>query len=341
MNEAKRDAGKILLAHGGGGRLTRELVENLILPVFRNPILEKLEDSACLRDPRKRLAFTTDSYVVKPLFFPGGDIGRLAIAGTVNDLAMAGASPLYMAFSMIIEEGFSQDLLRRVISSAQETADSAGVEIVAGDTKVVEKGSADGLFLTVTGLGVIEEGIEISAAGAKPGDLIVVSGLMGEHGIAILTARKELGLGIEIKSDCAPLNRLVEKMLAATRNIHCLRDPTRGGLAATLCEIAGQSGVGMLIEEEKVPVSEEVRGACEMLGLDPLHLANEGKLVAVLPPEDTDKVLAAMREDPLGSNSVVIGEVKGEEKGRVLLRTLLGGLRLVEMGRGEELPRIC
>lgn len=331
---------KILLAHGSGGKLAHELVEKNFLTALHNPFLAKLDDSAVI-DFKGRLAFTTDSYVVNPIFFPGGDIGRLAVCGTVNDLAMSGARPLYLSLSFIIEEGLPLDDLSKIIGSIKETALEAGVEIVTGDTKVVNKGSADRLFINTAGIGIIPEGVDISGSNARPGDKVILSGAIGEHGIAVLSQREGLSFSTRLESDCAPLNSMVAEMLAASRNIHCLRDPTRGGLATTLNELAEQSKTGIIVEEESVPVSEEVLGACEMLGLDPLYVANEGKLVAIVPAEDADKVLRAMQENRYGTKAAVIGEVRAGHPGRVVMKTCLGATRVIDMLTGDLLPRIC
>ena len=331
---------KILLAHGSGGKLAHELVEKSFLKAFANPLLAKLDDSAVF-DFSGRLAFTTDSYVVSPIFFPGGNIGKLAVYGTVNDLAMSGAKPLYLSLSFIIEEGLPQDELSEVIDSIQKAAQEAEVEIVTGDTKVVNRGSADQLFINTAGVGIIPKGIEISGSNARPGDKVLLSGTIGDHGIAVLSQREGLSFSTQLESDCAPLESLVAEMLEASPNIHCLRDPTRGGLATTLNELAKQSKVSIRIEEEKIPVREEVLGACEMLGFDPLYVANEGKLVAIVPPEDADKVLKAMRRNYYGKDAVIIGEVKAEHPGRVVMKTCLGASRLVDMLVGDLLPRIC
>jgi len=333
---------RILLAHGSGGKLGHDLIEELFLPNFDNPILARLDDSALIElETGARLAFTTDSYVVSPLFFPGGDIGKLATCGTVNDLSMSGAKPLYMSASFIIEEGFPLADLKRIVLSMRKVAEESGVKIVAGDTKVVGEGAADGIFVNTTGVGLVPEGVHISGANAQPGDMIVVSGTLGDHGIAIMSQREGLEFASSLESDCAPLQGLVARMLEASPEIHCLRDPTRGGLATTLNEMASQSQAGFLIEEEKIPVRDEVRGICELLGLDPLYLANEGKLVAVVPPHAADRVLEAMRGHHYGKASVVIGQVLSDHPGRVIMKTTLGAHRLVEMAVGELLPRIC
>jgi hydrogenase expression/formation protein HypE len=336
---------KILLAHGSGGRLSHELVGKEFLPPWANPILDQLDDSAVFSLARDgsgpRLAFTTDSYVVKPLFFKGGDIGRLAVCGTVNDLAMVGAEPLYLSAGFVIEEGLPLATMRAVVRSMREAAAEAGVSIVTGDTKVVESGAADGLFVNTAGLGVVRPNVEIGGGRAVVGDAVILSGSIGDHGIAVLSQREGLEFESPVASDVAPLNRLVAAMIAASANVHVLRDPTRGGLATTLNEIAGQSGVGLQIEEGKIPLKEGVWAACEMLGFDPLHVANEGKLVAMVAPQDAQTVLAAMRATRYGEEAAIIGEVTAEPAGKVLMKTNIGGTRIVHMLVGEMLPRIC
>jgi len=331
----------VLLGHGSGGRLTAELVRKLFLPAFDNPALARLDDQAVISLDGLRLAFTTDSFVVQPLFFPGGDIGSLAVHGTVNDLAMGGAQPLCLSAAFILEEGLPLATLERVVRSMQEAAAAAGVEIVTGDTKVVEKGSGDGLFINTTGLGVVPAGVELSADRARPGDRILLSGPLGDHGIAVLAQREGLEFDCAIESDSAPLHTLVAAMLSASGSIRCLRDPTRGGLATALNEIAAQSRVGIRIEEAAIPVREEVQGACELLGLDPLYVANEGKLVAIVAPEVAEPLLAALRAHPLGARAQLIGAVTDGRPGEVVLRTRLGTSRLVDMLSGDQLPRIC
>lgn len=331
---------KILLAHGSGSRLSHDLIEKILAPPLNNPILSRMDDSAVFELSGK-IAFTTDSYVVSPIFFPGGDIGRLAVCGTVNDLSMSGACPLYISLALIIEEGLEIEDLRRVIESVSETAQEAGVIIVTGDTKVVDRGKADRLFINTTGIGLIEGEADISGSNARPGDRIILSGGIGEHGMAVMSKREGLRFNLPVTSDCAPLNRLAADMLAASRRIHCLRDPTRGGLASTLNEFARQSGVGVSIEEAKIPIHDGVRGACELLGLDPLYIANEGKLVAVIDPADADTVLSAMRKNKYGGQAAIIGEVTAEHKGRVVMKTRIGSSRIVDMPAGEILPRIC
>jgi len=334
------------MAHGGGGRAMRELIDKLILPAFDNPRLAMLEDQArvglgSLAEHGDRLAFTTDSYVVAPLFFPGGDIGKLAICGTVNDLAMSGATPLFLSCGLIIEEGLPTADLERVLASMAEQARAAGVQVVTGDTKVVNRGAADKLFINTAGIGVIARGVEIAATRARPGDVVIVNGTLGDHGVAILVARNELELQSNIISDCQPLHSLVQAMLAACPDIRCLRDATRGGLATVLNEFAVSSKVGIRLQERALPLKPEVRGACEMLGLDVLYMANEGKLVAVVPHEAAAAVLAAMRAHPAGVASAVVGEVLAEPAGHVVLNTVFGGERVVDMLVGEQLPRIC
>jgi hydrogenase expression/formation protein HypE len=338
---------KILLAHGSGGRLSHELIRDLFLPHFPAPALARLDDAAVVEllaaasSGAGRLALTTDSHVVKPLFFPGGDIGRLAVCGTVNDLAMVGATPLYLTAGFVIEEGLDLETIRRVVASMQASAEEAGVEIVTGDTKVVERGGADQLFINTAGLGAIADGIDISASNASPGDMILLSGAIGDHGLAVLSEREGLAFRSQLASDVAPLNQLVATMLTASPDIHVLRDPTRGGLATTLNEIALQSQVALVIEENKVPVHEGVRAACEMLGYDPLYVANEGKLVAMVGGDAAEAILEAMRRDPHGEEAAIIGEVRAKPEGKVLLRTGIGGTRIVDMLAGELLPRIC
>ena len=332
---------RILLGHGSGGRLSADLLREIFLPAFHNPVLAQLNDQAVVSVEGVRLAFTTDSFVVNPLFFPGGDIGSLAVYGTVNDLAMGGAAPLFLSASFIIEEGLPLETLRRVVFSLRQAAEKVGVEVVTGDTKVVEKGKGDGLFINTSGIGRVPNGVNLSADQARPGDSIVLSGTLGDHGIAILSQREGLEFETPIESDAAPLHSLVAAMLEATRSIRCLRDPTRGGLSSTLNEITAQSRVGMVIDEISLPIREEVKGACELLGLDPLYVANEGKLVAIVAAEEADQLLAAMRGHPLGVNSRIIGKVVEAHPGVVTMRTYLGTSRIVDMLAGDQLPRIC
>jgi hydrogenase expression/formation protein HypE len=337
---------QIVLGHGSGGKLTAELIDKVFRPAFANSILDKLDDQAVVQVNGTRLAFTTDSFVVTPIFFPGGDIGRLAINGTVNDLAMSGARPLYLAAAFILEEGLAADDLRRVVESMREAASEAGVLLVTGDTKVVNRGKGDQVFITTTGLGVIDRPVEISADRARPGDKIILSGFIGDHGMAIMSQRENLEFEGAIESDCAPLYGLVSAMLEVTGSdglptIHCLRDPTRGGVATTLNEIAGRSQVGMLLQERDIPVRETVQGACEILGLDPLYVANEGKLVAIVAAAAADEIVQQMRQHPLGGKAVVIGEVVADHAGMVLMKTEIGGTRVLDVMFGEQLPRIC
>lgn len=334
------DNKKILLAHGSGGRMSQDLIGKSIVQRLSNPVLDKMDDAGVF-ELNGRAAFTTDSYVVSPIFFAGGDIGKLAVCGTVNDLSMAGATPLYITLGLIIEEGLPVDTLEKVVQSICQAAEEAGVKVAAGDTKVVNQGSADKIFINTSGIGVVPEGIDISGANAQPGDKIILSGSIGDHGMAIMSDREGLNFKIPIASDCAPLNGLVADMLAVSKDIRSLRDPTRGGLATTLNELAAQSGTGIEIEEEKIPVNETVRAACEVLGFDPLYVANEGKLVAIVPAEDTEKVLAAMKNNKYGAGSVIIGQVSTKHPGRVTMRTPLGAHRIVDMLSGELLPRIC
>jgi hydrogenase expression/formation protein HypE len=336
----------INLAHGGGGRAMRDLIEDVFVTAFDNPALAALEDQAVfpLADLARlgdRLAFTTDSYVVDPLFFPGGDIGTLAVSGTVNDLAMSGAKPMFLSCGMVIEEGLAVDVLRRVAASMQRVAIEAGVSIVTGDTKVVERGCADKLFINTAGVGVVPPGVNISARRAQAGDVVIVNGFLGDHGAAILVARQQLALQADIASDCAPLGSLVDAMLGVCKDIHCMRDATRGGVATVLNEFAVSSGVAIRIHENALPIREEVKGACEILGLDPLYLANEGKLVALVPAHAAARVVAAMHAHPAGTRAAIIGEVVAQPAGIVVLHTVFGGQRIVDMLTGEQLPRIC
>lgn len=331
----------IQLAHGSGGRLSAELVSRFFLPRFGNETLNRLEDQAVVDFPLGRLALTTDSFVVDPLFFPGGDIGDLAINGTVNDVCMSGATPLYLAAAFILEEGLPLATLHRVLLSMEKAAKAAGVQIVTGDTKVVNRGCCDKLFITTTGVGRVPDGVNISAANLKPGDKIILSGTIADHGMAILTSREGLSFSSRIISDTAPLHGLVEAMLKATCEIHALRDPTRGGLATTLNEFAAASRVGILLEETAIPVRPEVLGACEVLGIEPMYVANEGKLVAAVPAAVADNVLAALRCHPLGREAAIIGEVVANNPGMVAMRTAFGATRIVDMPVAEQLPRIC
>jgi hydrogenase expression/formation protein HypE len=332
---------KVLLGHGSGGRLSAELLQNVFLPAFQNPTLNGLNDQAFIDVDGARLAFTTDSFVVKPLFFPGGDIGSLAVNGTINDLAMGGAQPLFLSVAFILEEGLPLETLKQVVASLGRAAREAGVTVVTGDTKVVEKGKGDGLFINTSGIGRVPSVSNLSADRARPGDSIILSGSIGDHGITILSQREGLEFESPIASDCAALHTLVAAMLNASPAIRCMRDPTRGGLSSALNEIAAQSHVGMELDESTIPVQEAVRGACELLGLDPLYVANEGKLVAIVDPDHAERILAAMRAHPLGKQARIIGRVTEANRGLVMMRTSLGTTRIVDMLSGDQLPRIC
>ena len=331
----------ILLAHGSGGSMSHELVERVFLRHLGNPILAALEDASLIPLPPGQAAFTTDSYVVQPIFFPGGDIGRLAVCGTVNDLAMRGAQALYLSAAFILEEGLAITDLERVVASMRAAAQEARVSIVTGDTKVVEHGSADRMFITTAGVGIIPDGVRIAAAQATPGDVVLLSGAIGDHGLTVMTQRQGLRFSGTLQSDSAPLNGLVQTMLQVSHDIHVMRDPTRGGLATTLCEIASASCVGIELDENVIPIHEAVRVASELLGLDPLYVANEGKLIAIVPARVAEQILAAMRAHPLGAEAALVGRVVAEHPGRVALRTVLGTRRVLDMLSGEQLPRIC
>ncbi len=335
---------RIVMGHGSGGKMSHDLIARLFIPAFDNPILRAGDDAGVFAASKgtARYALTTDCHVVTPLFFPGGDIGRLAVCGTVNDLAVMGATPRYLTAGFILEEGLETAVLEQVVRSMQAAAAEAGIQIVAGDTKVVQKGSADGLFITTSGLGTIPEGIHISGNNARPGDVVILSGPVGDHGIAVLAARGEIEMETDVQSDVAPLNRLVAALLAAAApEIHVLRDPTRGGLATTLNEIARQSQVCIHLNEASIPVRPAVAAVCEMLGFDPLYVANEGKLVAIVAPGQAEAVLSAMHQAPYGAEAVIIGEITAAPNGRVLMKTAIGGTRIVDMLAGEMLPRIC
>jgi hydrogenase expression/formation protein HypE len=333
---------QILLDHGSGGKLSHRLTQELFLPVFGNPALAALNDGAIFELGGRRLAFSTDSYTIDPIFFPGGNIGELAVYGTVNDIAMCGGAPAVLSAGFIIEEGFALADLAAIASAMGAAAEAAGVRIVTGDTKVVPRGAADKIFINTAGIGLIPAGVEVGAARARPGDLVLLSGTIADHGVSVLARREGLAFTTSVQSDTAPLNHMVAAMLAAAApGVHALRDPTRGGLGTALNEIAAASGVAIRIAEERIPVAAEVRGLCELLGLDPLYLANEGKLVACVAPEDAERLLAAMRADRFGRGAVVIGEVAAGPPGRVSMRTRIGGTRIVDMLSGEQLPRIC
>ncbi len=332
---------RVLLGHGSGGSMSADLIRKVFLPAFSNDVLNALEDQATLSWGGGRLAFTTDAFVVRPLFFPGGDIGRLAVHGTVNDLAVGGATPLWISAAFILEEGFPLADLERVVASMREACREAGVTLVTGDTKVVDRGKGDGVYITTAGIGRVPEGVSLSIAGARPGDRLLVSGTIGDHGIAVMSAREGLEFETPLESDTAPLAGLVAAMLAACPEIRCMRDPTRGGVSSALNEMAAASNVGIEIVEEALPLRREVRAACEILGLDPLYVANEGKLLAAVPAPHAERVLAAMRAHPLGRNAAILGTVTAEPAKRVLLRSAVGGVRVVTMLAGEQLPRIC
>lgn len=332
---------RVLLAHGGGGRLSQQLIRSMFLSRFDSALLAPMHDGAVLPVGDQRLAFSTDSYVVHPVFFPGGDIGSLAVHGTVNDLAMCGARPLYLSAGFIIEEGFAMDDLWRIVCSMQAAARTAGVQLVTGDTKVVDRHKGDGIFINTSGVGVIPPGVEIDPRRARPGDRVLLSGSIADHGMAIMSVREGLEFETELRSDTAALNGLVDAMLSAGRQIHVLRDPTRGGVASALNEIADSARVGIRIDEEAIPIADSVKGACEILGLDPLYVANEGKLIAIVGPNDADAILATMQRHPLGRDAVVLGEVTADHPGTVVMKTRIGGSRVVDMLSGEQLPRIC
>jgi hydrogenase expression/formation protein HypE len=335
------DHREIVLAHGSGGRLTHQLIQKMILPQFRNELLAPMHDGAVFSVNGAKLAFSTDSFVVNPIFFPGGDIGKLAVCGTINDLAMCGAKPLYLSAALILEEGLPMDDLWRIIQSMKQTADEAGVMLVTGDTKVVDRGKGDKIFINTSGLGAVEPGVEIHPGRARVGDRVIINGPIAQHGIAIMSVRENLSFETKIASDCAPLHGLVEAILEAYPDVHVLRDPTRGGIASACNEIAEQAKVGIRLDEAAIPINEEVRGACEILGFDPLYVANEGKLLAIVPAEAADAVLEAMRGHPLGREAAIIGEAVNEHRGFLTMRTRVGGSRVVDMLSGEQLPRIC
>ena len=343
-----RNHPNIVMGHGGGGKLSAELVEHLFLPAFRNDALQNLGDSAVLTlhtapgdNPPPRLSFSTDSFVVRPLFFPGGNIGELAVNGTVNDIAMSGAQPVFLSAGFILEEGLSLETLGNIAQAMGRAARAADVLLVTGDTKVVERGHGDGVYINTSGLGLIPPGVDIAPQNARPGDVVLVSGTIGDHGVAILSVREGLEFETRIESDTAPLNGLVAEMLSVSKDIRVLRDPTRGGLASALNEIARASGVGIALDEGKIPVAGAVRAACEFLGLDPFYVANEGKLVAIVPPSAAEAMLECMRRHPRGAHAAIIGEVTEAHPGMVVARTGIGGTRVVDMQVGEQLPRIC
>jgi hydrogenase expression/formation protein HypE len=332
---------RILLAHGSGGTMMRDLINDVFMTGFGDEILARMDDAASLEFPGTRLAFSTDTYVVNPLFFPGADIGRLAVCGTVNDIATSGAKPLYLSVGFVLEEGFPVEDLRRILVSMRDAAAEAGVRIVTGDTKVVEKGHGDGCYINTAGVGVLAEGLELSGSRCEAGDVVLLSGTLGDHGIAVISTREGLTFSTDIESDAAPLGPLVAAVLAAAPDARCFRDPTRGGLASTLNELAGASGVSITVDETLVPVREQVRGACEMLGYDVFQVANEGKIVAVVPAEQAEAALAAMRGAPYGADAAIVGTVTDGPAGRVYVKTAFGATRIMDMLVGEQLPRIC
>lgn len=332
---------KVLLAHGGGGTLSHQLITKMFYTQFENEYLNQQHDSAILKFDKQKIAFTTDSYVVHPVFFPGGNIGELAVNGTVNDLAVSGAKPLFISCSFIIEEGLDMNELWQIVQSMKIAADRAGVKIVTGDTKVVDRGKGDKIFINTSGIGLTYDGVDINPRNCKPGDVIIINGRIAEHGVAIMSAREGLEFETTIESDSAALNSLVEDILSASKNVHVMRDPTRGGIASTLNEIASVANVGIQIEQNKIPISEEVRGACEILGLDPLYIANEGKIIVIASAEDGEKILNKMKKHALGKDSMIIGKVRSEEPGIVVMKTSIGSSRIVDMISGEQLPRIC
>ncbi|MCX6151279.1 MAG: hydrogenase expression/formation protein HypE [Ignavibacteriales bacterium] len=332
---------KILLAHGSGGLLTHQLIQKVFLPAFQSELLNVQHDGAIFTIDNQRLAFTTDSYVVQPIFFPGGDIGKLAVNGTVNDLSVCGAKPLYISTSFIIEEGFPMEDLYKIVKSIKAAAQASNVEIVTGDTKVVEHGKGDKIFINTSGIGKVYDGIEISPGRVCKGDVIILSGSIADHGIAILAAREELGFETTIESDTASLNELVENILICSKDVHMMRDPTRGGLSSALNEIAEASQLGIEIDENKIPIKEEVKGACELLGFDPLYIANEGKLLVFVPKKDAENVLRVMRLQRLGKDAVIIGGMVEDHPGVVVMKTLIGSKRIVDMLSDDQLPRIC
>ena len=332
---------RILLAHGSGGTMMAELIKDVFMERFGDPTLHRMDDASVLDVPTGRIAMSTDTYVVSPVFFPGGDIGRLAVAGTVNDIATSGATPLYLTVGFVLEEGFLVDDLRRIITTMADTADEAGVRIVTGDTKVVERGHGDGIYINTAGVGSVPEGVDLSGSHCKPGDVVLLSGTLGDHGIAVISVREGLTFTTTIETDAAPLAKLCLAVRTAAPDVRCFRDPTRGGLASTLNELAGASGVSITVDETLVPVRDQVRGACEMLGYDVFQVANEGKMVAVVPAEQADAALTAMKGAPYGEDAAVIGEVGEGPAGRVYVKTAFGARRIMDMLVGEQLPRIC
>lgn len=334
-------ADRILLAHGSGGTMMRELIEDVFMGRFTDPALLKMDDAASLDVSGGRIAVSTDTYVVQPVFFPGGDIGRLAVCGTVNDLATSGATPLYLTVGFVLEEGLAVEDLRRIVETMAASAEEAGVRIVTGDTKVVDRGHGDGIYINTAGVGLLRDGVDLSGRYCRPGDKVLLSGTLGDHGIAVISVREGLAFSTDITSDAAPLNRLTAAVLEAAPDVRCFRDPTRGGLSSTLNELATASGVSITVDETAVPVRDQVRGACEMLGYDVFQVANEGKMVAVVPPEQADAALKAMRRAPYGEDAEIVGEVAEGPAGKVYVATGFGAKRIMDMLVGEQLPRIC
>jgi hydrogenase expression/formation protein HypE len=332
---------RILLGHGSGGKLSHNLLSDLFLKYFKNEELAKLNDAAVLESPGNSLVFSTDSFVVDPVFFPGGDIGKIAVCGTVNDIAVMGAKPLYLSVGFIIEEGFSLEALEQILASMQVISEEANVQIVTGDTKVVPKGAADKIFINTAGVGTLIEGTSLSGQNAQIGDKIIINGNIADHGVTVMAKREGLKMDLDLQTDSAPLNKLIEELLQSIPDIHVLRDPTRGGVATTLNEIAIQSAVGIKLEENLIPVSSQVNAVCEILGLDPLYIANEGKVLVFSPANKVDRVLALMKDNIYGKNACVIGEVLGEPKSKIYMETAIGGQRMIDMLTGEQLPRIC
>lgn len=331
---------RIRLGHGGGGRLTNNLIEQVFKPLFSNEYLDKLHDGAIIDLPSKKIAFSTDSYVINPIFFPGGDIGKLAITGTINDLAMCGARPMFISLGLILEEGFEIEKLKKILSSIKSTADRVGVKVVTGDTKVVNKGKGDGIYINTSGIGVIEHNMEIIPQNVKPGDAIVISGDIGRHGTTIMSLREGIDFEVSLESDCQELWTPVENLIKEDVEIHCLRDLTRGGLVSALNEIAKASNLGIFIEEEKIPVIDEVKAVCEVLGLDPLYVANEGRFIAIVPKKYAEKTTKII-SNTTGIEASIIGEITEENRGKVIMKSLIGSNRLLDMISGEQLPRIC
>jgi len=332
---------KILLDHGAGGKISHNLITDIMLPLFDNPILSQLDDGAILEIDGMRIAFSTDTFTVDPIFFPGGNIGELAVNGTVNDISMCGATPLFLSAGLLIEEGFPMEELKRILEAMGSAAGEAGVKIITGDTKVVPKGAADKIFINTSGLGLIPDGVEIAGHRAMPGDRVILSGSIADHGMTIMTQRAGMSFESSIMSDTAPLNHMVNRMLLTSKDIHVLRDPTRGGVGTALNEIALSSKVGIIIYEDRIPLNSQVEALCELMGLDPLYIANEGKLVAIVGKHHVEEILLAMKEDKYGEDAVIIGEVISENPGYVMMKTKIGGKRIVDMLTGEPLPRIC